>query len=71
MFQSPGFSVIQDWQHQASHSLGFASIFYEYQRLVYDYLLRMTQNESGDLTQGAFIRVHRSPPAFRGEASPS
>ncbi len=68
MSQSPGFNVFQDWQHQASHSLGFASIFDEYQRLVYDYLLRMTQNESGDLTQGAFIWVHRSPPAFRGEA---
>jgi DNA-directed RNA polymerase specialized sigma24 family protein len=69
MSQPPNFNVFQDWQHQASHTLGFASIFDKYQRLIYNYLLRMTQNETGDLTQEAFIWVHRSLPAFPGEAS--
>ncbi len=49
----------------------FADVFREYQRPIYNYLLRMTQNpaEADDLTQETFIRVHRGLPTFRGEAS--
>jgi RNA polymerase sigma-70 factor (ECF subfamily) len=51
--------------------LDFADVFQEYQRPIYNYLLRMTQNqaEAEDLTQEAFIRVHHGLSAFRGEAS--
>ena len=49
----------------------FPDVFDEYQRPIYNYLLRMTQSqaEAEDLTQETFIRVHRSLPSFRGEAS--
>jgi len=48
----------------------FADVLTEYQRPIYNYLLRMTQNQAQaeDLTQETFIRVHRSLPSFRGEA---
>ena len=52
-------------------SLDFAEVFREYQSPIYNYLLRMTQNqvEAEDLTQETFVRAHRSLPSFRGEAS--
>jgi RNA polymerase sigma-70 factor (ECF subfamily) len=48
-----------------------AEVFREYQRPIYNYLLRITQNqaEAEDLTQETFVRAHRSLPSFRGEAS--
>jgi RNA polymerase sigma-70 factor (ECF subfamily) len=51
--------------------VSFASVFDEYQRPIYNYLLRMTLNqvEAEDLTQETFVRAHRSLPGFRGEAS--
>jgi RNA polymerase sigma-70 factor (ECF subfamily) len=56
---------------QADNTPEFADVFDEFQRPIYNYLLRMTQNqaEAEDLTQETFIRVHRSLPSFRGEAS--
>jgi len=56
---------------QDGQGLDFADVFLEYQRPIYNYLWRMTQNrsEAEDLTQETFIRVHRSLSAFRGEAS--
>jgi RNA polymerase sigma-70 factor (ECF subfamily) len=61
----------QEGQRRGNHSLAFADVFDEYQRPIYNYLLRLTQNqaEAEDLTQETFIRVHRSLPTFRGEAS--
>ena len=58
-------------QRQRSYSLDFADVFDEYQRPMYKYLLRMTQNlaEAEDLTQETFIRVDRSLATFRGESS--
>ena len=49
----------------------FIDIFEAYQRLVYNYLLRMTQNQTvaEDLTQETCIRVQAGLPVFRGEAS--
>jgi RNA polymerase sigma-70 factor (ECF subfamily) len=54
-----------------SQSLDFAEVFRQYRRPIYNYLLRMTQNqaEAEDLTQETFIRAHGSLPTFRGEAS--
>jgi RNA polymerase sigma-70 factor (ECF subfamily) len=56
---------------QDKQRLDFTDVFQEYQRPIYNYLLRMTQNqaEAEDLTQETFIRVHRSLSTFRGEAS--
>lgn len=61
----------QDGQCQENSSLNFADVFREHQHTIYNYLLRLTQNqaEAQDLTQEAFIRVHHSLPTFRGEAS--
>ena len=58
-------------QRQRSQSLDFAEVFRKYQGPIYNYLLRMTQNqaEAEDLTQETFVRAHRSLPTFRGEAS--
>lgn len=52
-------------------SIKFENVFQEYQRSIYNYLLRMTQNqaEAEDLTQETFIRVHRGLPSFRGDSS--
>jgi RNA polymerase sigma factor (sigma-70 family) len=49
----------------------FTDVFQEFQRPIYNYLLRMTQNptEAEDLAQETFIRVHRSLPNFRSESS--
>ncbi len=71
MSQSLNVITRQKRHDQASHPLNFASVFHEYQQPIYNYLLRMTQNqaEAEDLTQETFIRVHRSLPTFRGEAS--
>lgn len=55
MSQPPGFNVFQDWQHQGCRSLGFASLFDEYQRLVCSCLLHMTQNEAGDPSPGPVL----------------
>ncbi len=71
MSQSLNIISLQERQDQESHPLNFASGFQEYQQPIYNYLLRMTQNpaDAEDLTQETFIRVHRSLPTFRGEAS--
>ena len=62
---------LREAQSQENHFPSFADVFDEYQRPIYNYLLRMTQNqaEAEDLTQETFIRVYRGLPAFRGEAS--
>jgi RNA polymerase sigma-70 factor (ECF subfamily) len=62
---------LPDEQSQESHPPDFAAVFAEYERPIYNYLLRMTQNqaEAEDLTQETFIRVHRSLPDFRGKSS--
>ncbi len=69
--ESPVVTDLQEGQCQAAQSLSFTDVFGEYQRPIYNYLLRMTQNQAlaEDLTQETFIRVQRSLPAFRGEAS--
>jgi RNA polymerase sigma-70 factor (ECF subfamily) len=61
----------QPGQHKNGPSQTFADIFDDYQRRVYNYLLRMTQDRfvAEDLTQETFIRVYRGPPGFREEAS--
>lgn len=71
MSQSLNVITLQERQDQESHPLNFTSVFHEYQQPIYNYLLRMTQNqaEAEDLTQETFIRVHRSLATFRGEAS--
>ena len=71
MCQSASVIALQDRQGQASRPLDFADVFQDYQRPIYNYLLRMTQNEADaeDLTQETFVRVYRSLPSFRGEAS--
>lgn len=58
-------------ESQGSQSLDFAEVFRQYQRPIYNYLLRMTQNqtEAEDLTQETFVRAYRGLPTFRGEAS--
>jgi RNA polymerase sigma-70 factor (ECF subfamily) len=58
-------------QSQESHSLNFTDVFSEYERPIYNYLFRMTENETeaDDLTQETFVRVHRGLPTFRGESS--
>ncbi len=58
-------------QHPEDHPPDFAAVFNTYQQPIYNYLLRMTQNqtEAEDLTQETFIRAHRSLPTFRGESS--
>jgi RNA polymerase sigma-70 factor (ECF subfamily) len=70
MAQHPGSAEIKE-AHQIKASHDFADVFQEFQRPIYNYLLRMTQNptEAEDLAQETFIRVHRSLPTFRGEAS--
>jgi RNA polymerase sigma-70 factor (ECF subfamily) len=69
--QSQSALDLRETQHQAGRPLCFADVFCEYQRPIYNYLLRMVQNraEAEDLTQETFIRVHRSLSTFRGEAS--
>lgn len=71
MSQSLNVISLEERQHQEKDLLDFASVFHEYQQPIFNYLLRMTQNqaEAEDLTQETFIRVHRSLPTFRGEAS--
>jgi RNA polymerase sigma-70 factor (ECF subfamily) len=61
----------QPERHESDASRSFADIFDDYQRPIYNYLLRMTQDQAvaEDLTQETFIRVHRGLPGFRGEAS--
>jgi len=61
----------QNVRHKGNRSLDFSDVFREYQHPIYNYLLRMTQNKifAEELTQETFIRVHRSLPSFRGEAS--
>ena len=48
----------------------FTSVFHEYQRPIFNYLLRMTQNTdlAEDLTQETFVRVYRGLSNFRGGA---
>jgi RNA polymerase sigma-70 factor (ECF subfamily) len=71
MSQYSNVTTPREIQSQESQSLDFAEVFREYRRPIYNYLLRMTQNqaEAEDLTQETFVRVHRSLPTFRGEAS--
>lgn len=49
----------------------FSDVFKEYQKPIYNYLLRMTQNksEAEDLTQETFIKVNQSLSKFRGDSS--
>ena len=56
MPQSPTAIDSQDGQRQESHPPRFADVFEEYQHPIYNYLLRMIQNqaEAGDLTQETF-----------------
>ncbi len=56
---------------QKKQSPNFTDVFDEYERLIYNYLFRMTQNETEaeDLAQETFIRVQRKLSTFRGEAS--
>jgi RNA polymerase sigma-70 factor (ECF subfamily) len=58
-------------QNVETVSTKFTDVFQEYQRPIYNYLLRMTQNqaEAEDLAQETFIRVHRGLPSFRGDSS--
>lgn len=62
----------------SKHELGeeelsekFANVFDEYKRPIFNYLLRMTQNRelADDLTQEAFLRVHKGAQNFRGDSS--
>ncbi len=71
MPQSQSVTDLLEAGSQAGHEPDFANVFDEFQRPIYNYLLRMTQNqaEAEDLTQETFIRVHRSLPTFRGEAN--
>jgi RNA polymerase sigma-70 factor (ECF subfamily) len=71
MSQSSNATTPRQNQSQGNQSLDFEEIFREYRGPIYNYLLRMTQNqaEAEDLTQETFVRVHRSLPTFRGEAS--
>jgi RNA polymerase sigma-70 factor (ECF subfamily) len=71
MSQSQSITIPRETQSQEGGLLNFSDVFAEYQRPIYNYLLRMTQNqaEAEDLTQETFIRVHYSLPSFRGEAS--
>ncbi len=61
---------LQEGHSQENQSPNFGEVFREYERPLYNYLLRMTQNQAvaEDLAQETFIRVHRSLPTFRGEA---
>ncbi len=71
MSQSLNVIDLPEEQSQESRPPDFAAVFAEYERPLYNYLLRMTQNqaEAEDLTQETFIRVHRSLSTFRGESS--
>jgi RNA polymerase sigma-70 factor (ECF subfamily) len=71
MSQSLDEITLQKEQSQNDQPLDFSDLFQEYERPIYNYLLRMTQNqaEAEDLTQETFIRVHRSLPTFRSESS--
>jgi RNA polymerase sigma-70 factor (ECF subfamily) len=71
MSQSLSVTDLRGAGSQEAPSSGFADVFDEFQHPIYNYLLRMTQSqaEAEDLTQETFIRVHRSLPSFRGEAS--
>jgi RNA polymerase sigma-70 factor (ECF subfamily) len=71
MSQSLNDIALQKEQGQKDQPPDFSDVFQEYERPIYNYLLRMTQNqvEAEDLTQETFIRVHRSLPTFRGESS--
>jgi RNA polymerase sigma-70 factor (ECF subfamily) len=61
----------QPERHESDASRNFTDIFDDYQRPIYNYLLRMTQDQTvaEDLTQETFIRVYRGLAGFRGEAS--
>jgi RNA polymerase sigma-70 factor (ECF subfamily) len=56
---------------QGAQPADFEEIYDEYNRPIYRYLLRLTENEAEaeDLTQEAFVRVHRGLPGFRGDSS--
>jgi RNA polymerase sigma-70 factor (ECF subfamily) len=58
-------------QNVEAVSTNFKDVFQEHQRPIFNYLLRMTQNqaEAEDLAQETFIRVHRGLPSFRGKSS--
>jgi len=71
MSQYSNVTTPREIQSQRSESPDIAEVFREYRHPIYNYLLRMTQNqaEAEDLTQETFIRAHRSLSTFRGEAS--
>src|SRR5574342_377218 len=67
----PETANIQAGQYERNSPQTFTAIFDDFQRPIYNYLLRMTQDQmvAEDLTQETFIRVYRGLPEFRGEAS--
>ena len=71
MSQSPSTIEVPAQRRQEIHSLGFEAVFDQFQRPIYNYLLRLTQDqaEAEDLSQETFIRVYRNLSTFRGEAS--
>ncbi|UCC85822.1 MAG: sigma-70 family RNA polymerase sigma factor [Anaerolineales bacterium] len=71
MCQPSGTTELAEIGNQAVRGPDFSNVFDEFQRPIYNYLLRLTQNhaQAEDLTQETFIRVHRSLPTFRGDAS--
>lgn len=53
--------------------LDFRSVFGEFQKPIYNYVLRMVKDRSlaEELTQDIFVKVHNSLPTFRGESKVS
>ena len=71
MSRTSSAAALQEEQLHENDAPNLVDVFDEYQLPIYNYLLCMTQNqaEAEDLAQETFIRVHRSLPTFRGEAS--
>ncbi len=71
MSKSLNLTNMRERKQKEDHPLSFSHVIDEYQKPIYNYLLRMTQNqnEAEDLTQETFIRVHRKLSTFRGEAN--
>jgi RNA polymerase sigma-70 factor (ECF subfamily) len=61
----------QRGQRRESYRADFQEVYNEYNRSIYGYLLRLTENEAEaeDLTQETFIRVDRGLQGFRGDSS--
>lgn len=67
----PKTADVQPGWYENGPSQDFTDIFDNYQRPIFNYLLRMTQDQAAaeDLTQETFIRVYQGLAGFRGEAS--